>query len=114
MRLLALLILILVGHAIAAETTNAPDKGFAARCKDNAVVTCFALDSEAEIGRFRFSPQHLEASNRIQCDANAKAARFTVPPLTPADSAGQLHIPLSQLLADVYFSGSSAESAGSF
>lgn len=104
MRLLALLIWTVVGHAYAAETANEPDKGFAARCKDNAVVTCLSLDSEADIARFRFSPPHLDASNRIQWDSKAKAARFTIPPLTPADSSGQLHIPLSQPLADVYFS----------
>ncbi len=68
------------------------------------MVICLALDSEEEISRLRFSPQSLSASNRIQWDAKAKAARFTIPPFSAADSSGQLHIPFPRPMVDVYFS----------
>lgn len=101
--LLAIAVLI-GGSASAAEKAEAPNPGFAARCKDPSVEVCLALNSEEEIARLRFTPSHLNASNRIQWDADAKAARFTIPSRSPADSSGQLHIPFPQPLADVYFS----------
>jgi hypothetical protein len=102
--ILWLLLLIFAGHTIAGDAPRAPDAGFSASCKDASVEVCLALDSEAEISRLRFSPSHLDASNRIQWDAAARAARFTIPPRSPADSSGQLHIQFPQPLVDVYVS----------
>lgn len=104
MHFAAALTLILAGLANAGEAASTLDKGFSARCRDPAVVTCLALDSEAEISRLRFSPKHLDTSTRIQWDASAKAARFTIPSHSPADSSGQLHIPFPQPMVDVYLS----------
>lgn len=98
------LLLVVNGRAHAGDAPRAPDADFSARCKHPSVVICLALDSEEEIARLRFAPQHLNAGNRIQWDAKARAARFTIPPLSPADSSGQLHIPFPQPMVDVYFS----------
>lgn len=68
------------------------------------MVTCLALGSESEIARLRFSPPPLAADNRIQWDPVARAARFTIPPRSAADSSGQLHIPFPRPMGDVYFS----------
>jgi hypothetical protein len=98
-------VIVLAGsQAAAADIAPVIDPGFARRCKDSAVVLCLPLASQAEVSRFMFAPQHLEANQRIQWDSSMNAARFTVPPYSPADSSGQLHIPLPQPLAEVYFS----------
>lgn len=99
-----LLLLIFAGHTIANDALGEPDTDFSASCKDASVEVCLALDSEAEISRLRFSPSHLDASNRIQWDLRQGQLGYTIPPLSPADSSGQLHIQFPQPLVDVYVS----------
>lgn len=100
----AALLLIIVGQANAGETNGQLNKNFTARCKNPSTVTCLALDSDEEISRLRFSPPQLSATNRVQLDPIAKAARFTIPTHSAADSSGQLHIPFPQPMVDVYVS----------
>ena len=104
MRLAVALVLTIASHAVAQQIAHSQNAPFANRCKAASAVLCLALDSEAEITDLRFAPAHLDASNRVQWDAEAKAARFTIPSNSPADSSGQLHIPFPRSMVDVYFS----------
>lgn len=90
--------------AAATGMAGESESTFKARCKSVAVEVCLALNSESEVASLRTVPRHLDTSTRIQWDPRQQAARFTIPPMSPADSSGQLHIPLPRSLADVYFS----------
>ncbi len=102
--LAAAALLAAVAPVAASDSAGESDAAFKARCKNEAVEVCLSLNSESEIASMRTVRQHLDTDTRIQWDAKVQAARFTVPPLSPADSSGQLHIPLPRSLADLYFS----------
>lgn len=104
MLFVAAFIMFVSTQAVAGDMAPAIDPGFARRCKDPSVVLCIPLASEAEISRFQFAPKHLDANQKIQWDASTSAARFTIPPHSPADSSGQLHIPLPHPMVDIFFS----------
>jgi len=72
------------------------------RCHANGVVRCLELNSDAEITPIRTVPGFLDASTRIQYDPAMRAAKFTVPSYSPADTSGSLHIPFPSQMADVY------------
>ena len=97
--------LILLGVIMAARAADSsPDKAnFIERCHAPSVVLCLPLDTEAEIARLRTVPAHLDAKTRIQFDPAERAARFTVPSRSPADSSGGLYIRFPKPMVDVYF-----------
>lgn len=78
--------------------------GFNARCHASGVVVCLAFDSEAQIDRYRSTPKHIDPRDWIRWDPGMHAARFTVPPRSPADSSGMLDIPFPVPLSNLYVS----------
>jgi len=100
----AALLLLLATQTLAAMPKEETEAEFAARCRSVAAGICLSLNSEAEIASLRSVPQHLTTDTRIQWDPTHNAARFTIASRSPADSAGQLHIPFPASLTDVYFS----------
>ncbi len=101
----ALILLTMLGvtGTPAAADTNPDKASFAERCRAPSVVLCVPLDSEAEIARLRTVPRHLDAKTRIQLDPVERAARFTVPPRSPADTSGSLYIRFPKPMVDVFF-----------
>ena len=96
--------MLVAGPVHAQEPHEEAETGFAERCKTSLATLCLSLNSAQEIARYRESPRHLVAENQIRWDPERKAARFTIPPLSPADSSGQLHIPFPSVLGELYFS----------
>lgn len=77
---------------------------FASRCKAANALLCLALDSDQEVDRYRSTPSHIAAGDWIQWDPTMHAARFTIPPRSPADSSGMLDIHFPKPLDDVFVS----------
>jgi hypothetical protein len=88
----------------AATPHEATEDEFMALCKQVSAEVCLPLNSESEIAALRTVPRHLTPENRIQWDPKQKAARFTIPSRSGADSAGQLHIPFPTPRSEVYIS----------
>jgi len=86
----------------AAVDTLPKPASFRTRCAAPGVALCLALDSESEIARLRTVPKQLDARTRIQFDAGLRAAQFTVPSKSAADSSGSLMIKFPRGLTDVY------------
>ena len=72
------------------------------RCSGKSVALCLELANEDEIAQFRTVPKHLGRDNRISIDPLMNAAKFSVPPRSPADTSGQLHIQFPEAMRDVY------------
>ena len=88
--------------------SSPPDRGrdgstaeetFESRCQAEGVVACYALNSVAEIERHR---NYYDDAPRIVHDPSMQGARFTIPPLSPANTSGNLTVDFSAM-QQLYF-----------
>lgn len=108
-RRLALVFLLLGTHASHAGVATPSDAetgrdAFLQRCRSLGVVVCLPLDSQQEIAKLRVSRPGLAPDDQIQIDPAMRAARFSIPSRSPADTSGHLQIPFPFPLVNVYAS----------